>query len=152
MAQSTSGYRRFGIPALLIMSLAWATTAAAADGRCRVFRDIGDAGPWVVYFEFDSAVVKPADKEKMAKLAAQAKALFVPRICVTGQADKQGNVDYNKKLSMRRAEAVATALSDGGYPAEQIHVVGIGEAFGGKLKKLVSGEDRRVKVMFAAAE
>ncbi len=119
------------------------------DGRCR---DSGDAGPWVVYFEFDSAVVKPADKEKMAKLAAQAKAVFVPRICVTGQADKQGNVDYNKKLSMRRAEAVATALSDGGYPAEQILVVGIGEAFGGKLKKLVSGEDRRVKVMFAAAE
>ena len=115
MAQNTSGYRRFGILALLIMSLAWATTAAAADGRCRVFRDTGDAGPWVVYFEFDSAVVKPADKEKLAKLAAQAKAIFVPRICVTGQADKQGNVDYNKKLSMRRAEAAANPLVDNSF-------------------------------------
>ena len=151
MAQSTGGYLRFGVLALLVLTLAWSTTAAAAGG-CRISRDVSDAGPWVVYFDFDSAVVKPADQAKLAKLAAQAKALFVPRICVTGQADKQGNVDYNKKLSMRRAEAVATALSDGGYPAEQIHVVGIGEAFGGMLKKLVSGEDRRVKVMFAAAE
>ena len=121
MAQSTGGYRRFGILALLIMTFAWSTTAAAG---CRIFRGASDAGPWVVYFEFDSAVVKPADKEKLAKLAAQAKALFVPRICVNGQADKQGNVDYNKKLSMRRAEAVATALSDAGYPTEQILVSG----------------------------
>ena len=152
MVHGTGGYRRFGILMLLIVSLSWGTTAAAADGRCRVFRDAGDGGPWVVNFEFDSAVVAPADKERLAKLATQAKSLFVPRICVTGQADKQGNVDYNKKLSMRRAEAVALALSEGGYPSDQILVMGIGEAFGDMLKKLVSGEDRRVKVMFSAGE
>ena len=150
MVRNSGGYIRFGVLALLIMTFAWATTATAAG--CRISRDVSDAGPWVVYFDFDSAVVKPADNEKLAKLAAQAKALFVPRICVSGQADKQGNVDYNKKLSMRRAQAVATALSDGGYPADQILVIGVGEAFGGKLKKLVSGEDRRVQVMFAIAD
>ncbi len=48
-------------------------------------------------------------------------------IRVEGHTDNRGSASFNKKLSLRRAQAVADALVQAGIPAERIQTVGYGE-------------------------
>ena len=62
---------------------------------------------YLVFFDWNSAVVGPSGREVIG-LAAQAFKAGSPVIVrVTGFTDTSGSADYNQKLSERRANAVA---------------------------------------------
>jgi OmpA-OmpF porin, OOP family len=62
-------------------------------------------------FDFDKSVIKPAGHDQLDKLAAELRGTRYDAIRVTGHTDRLGPHDYNMRLSVRRAEAVAAYLS-----------------------------------------
>ena len=83
--------------------------------------------PYLVFFDWNSAVVGPSGREVIA-LAAQAFKAGAPvTVQVTGFTDTSGSADYNQRLSERRANAVAAALVQDGVPQTNLVVTGRGE-------------------------
>jgi outer membrane protein OmpA-like peptidoglycan-associated protein len=75
------------------------------------------------------------------------------QICVLGQADRTGNADYNEKLALDRAEAVAAYLKESGLAGKKFQVVGRGavfkkDSFLGKILGEDVAADRRVEITF----
>jgi len=83
--------------------------------------------PYLVFFDWNSAVVGPSGREVIA-LAAQAFKSGSPvTVQVTGFTDTSGSADYNQRLSERRANAVAAVLVQDGVPQTNLVVTGRGE-------------------------
>ena len=135
---------------LVILSLAaalWLGTASAALADCN--RKGGRAlAPTVVHFDTDSTVIKPEFQTALQQVAEQNRGNPNMKICIEGQADQQGNADYNEKLALRRAEAVAAFLEQQGLPRDLFDISTRGEAFGESLFGNEPAEsDRRVEVL-----
>lgn len=79
------------------------------------------------FFDFDKAILKPAGKEALDQLAAKIKEVNLETVISTGYTDSFGSVAYNKKLSLRRAEAVKSYLASQGVPADKIYIEGKGK-------------------------
>ena len=131
--------------------LAMTTTDARAEECKRTGQVLKTT---VVYFDFDSTAVNDGAKARLQGLAEQYKADPSLEVCVLGQADKAGNVDYNKQLALRRANAVADVLKDAGMADKPFQIVSRGEAFApdGLLVRLFGEKvqfdsDRRVEVL-----
>ena len=135
---------------LIVLSLAvvlWLGAASTALADCN--RQGGRAlAPTVVHFDTDSTVIKPEFQKELQEVAEQNRGNPNMKICIEGQADKQGNADYNKKLALRRAEAVAAYLEQQGLPRDLFDISTRGEAFGASLFGNDAAEsDRRVEVL-----
>jgi peptidoglycan-associated lipoprotein len=81
----------------------------------------------VVYFDFDSYVVREEFRQLIeghAKALAAAKA---KKMVVEGHTDERGGREYNLALGQRRAEAVAKSLSLLGVTNGQVEAVSFGE-------------------------
>lgn len=77
-------------------------------------------------FDFDNAVVKPAGRAELDKLAADLRGVDFDVINVTGHSDRIGSHAYNQALSTRRAQAVSTYLvTSGDIPAQKISAKGV---------------------------
>lgn len=82
---------------------------------------------YLVFFDWDSAVVTPGGSEVIG-LAANAYRTGSPvTLQVTGFTDTSGSPDYNQRLSVRRANAVAAVLAQDGVPQGSMVVTGRGE-------------------------
>jgi len=110
-----------------------------------------------VYFEVDSTVIKPETQAQLKDIAQRYACHPSVIACALGQADKTGNADYNKKLALRRAEAVAELMKANGLGKADWQIKSRGESFGdaAALKRLFNDdlafdEDRRVEVMVMA--
>jgi outer membrane protein OmpA-like peptidoglycan-associated protein len=79
-------------------------------------------------FNSDSAVLKPAAVEQIAKLGDILAKYPEDRIRVEGHTDSTGSVSHNEELSMRRAQSVREVLVGRGVKPEQMLVEGVGEA------------------------
>jgi peptidoglycan-associated lipoprotein len=100
-----------------------ADAAAAGAGR-------------IVYFDFDSYVIKDDYK---ALVEAHAKALGANRskkMTVEGHTDERGGSEYNLALGQKRAEAVVRSLTLLGAGADQLEPVSFG-----KERPAVQGSD-----------
>jgi outer membrane protein OmpA-like peptidoglycan-associated protein len=81
----------------------------------------------MVFFDWDRADVSPAGME-IVRLAANAyKAGSSVRLQVTGYTDLSGSAGYNQRLSVRRANNVASALANLGVARSDMMVTGRGE-------------------------
>ena len=92
--------------------------------------------PRIVYFDFDSYVVKD---EYRSTVEANAKALAADRkrkIAVEGHTDERGGHEYNLALGQKRAEAVAKSMTLMGANDGQIEAVSFG-----KERPAVQGSD-----------
>jgi len=80
----------------------------------------------VVYFEFDSSVVRD---DALPLIQAHAQYLANNRMMITleGHADERGTREYNIALGERRADSVRRLLMANGVPGNQIKVVSYGE-------------------------
>lgn len=83
--------------------------------------------PRVVFFDFDSYVVKD---EFRSTVEANAKVLTADRkkkVTIEGHTDERGGREYNLALGQKRAEAVRKALTLLGAKDAQIEAVSLGE-------------------------
>ncbi len=109
-----------------------------------------EIGPFIVFFDFDSARLTPEANAILRDAADAFQKYGVARIQVVGHTDRAGPARYNEGLSQRRADSVADALDAMGVPINAIVKAAQGES-----QLLVSTEDgvrepqnRRVEILF----
>ncbi|MEJ5061720.1 MULTISPECIES: OmpA family protein [unclassified Pseudomonas] len=83
-----------------------------------------------VNFQFDSAKLTAADKDKLNTIATRLKQEAASaRLTVTGHTDSVGSDAYNQKLSDKRAHSVVEYLIESGVPRSSfVSVSGAGES------------------------
>ena len=79
-------------------------------------------------FAFNSAKLSAQGKEAIAAAVEANKDNYIYRISIVGYTDRIGKLDYNMKLSEKRAEAVKAAFIAAGVPEERIYTEGRGPA------------------------
>jgi outer membrane protein OmpA-like peptidoglycan-associated protein len=79
-------------------------------------------------FELNSSALKPQASEqlKQLELALTSDALSKDRFVVAGHTDAKGSAQYNKQLSLRRAQAVKQFLVAKGLDGGRLDTVGYG--------------------------
>lgn len=84
--------------------------------------------PSAALFDFGKAVLKPEAKEKVKteREKAAAEMSRADKVKVTGHTDNVGSADFNKKLSLKRAEAVRDYLVTLGADPAKLEVSGAG--------------------------
>jgi outer membrane protein OmpA-like peptidoglycan-associated protein len=96
-------------------------------------------------FSFDSADVSAEARTKVQALARALKGVGIERLRVEGHTDARGSDAYNLRLSLRRAEAVADVLAEGGLARSAIEVKGLGSAL--PVVPSDAAENRRVAIV-----
>jgi len=80
------------------------------------------------HFDFDKSVLKPEGKAKLDDLVGKLKAVNLEVVIAIGHTDSIGSDAYNRKLSMRRADAVKAYMVSKGIEANRIYTEGKGES------------------------
>jgi peptidoglycan-associated lipoprotein len=81
----------------------------------------------LIYFEFDSSVVRSEDQDLVAAHAISLNESPHLKVRLEGHADERGSREYNIGLGERRAQAVRQILMIQGVGVSQIQTVSFGE-------------------------
>jgi peptidoglycan-associated lipoprotein len=81
----------------------------------------------IVYFDYDSYVIKPEFQSLIEGHARFLKANNGRRIAIEGHTDERGGREYNLALGQRRSEAVRRALALLGVTDAQMEAVSFGK-------------------------
>ena len=87
----------------------------------------GPKGDRIVYFDFDSYVIKPEFQAIIENHARFIKANKGRKVSIEGHTDEQGGREYNLALGQRRSEAVRKALGLLGVNDSQLEAVSFGK-------------------------
>ncbi|MDN5788028.1 OmpA family protein [Pseudorhodobacter sp.] len=99
-----------------------------------------------ISFDFDSAVLRPDERPKLATLCTAMKTADVGVFRIVGHTDASGTDAYNEKLSLLRAEEVKRFLVDDcGIPTARLEAVGMGKRFLFNKDDPKAEENRRVE-------
>ena len=82
---------------------------------------------YIVFFDWDKSDITPEADAIIRQAAANAGAMGVVRLQLTGHADRSGTQAYNLGLSQRRGEAVRAAFAALGFAPGEVSVVAKGE-------------------------
>jgi len=85
------------------------------------------SGPNIVYFDYDSFVIKPEFQSIITSQARVIKSLPNRKVAIEGHTDETGGREYNLALGQKRAEAVVSALAILGVPQSQMEAVSFGK-------------------------
>ena len=80
-----------------------------------------------VYFDFDSAVVKGAEKAKVDAVASALRADAAAKLLIEGHCDERGTEEYNRSLGERRALALRENLAMLGIDPMRVKSISYGE-------------------------
>jgi outer membrane protein OmpA-like peptidoglycan-associated protein len=102
-----------------------------------------------VLFDTGSANLKPGAREKLARLSGILVSHPGLHIAIEGHTDSVGAVDYNQKLSERRAESVRAYLVQQGMPSTDVGAAGLGEGTPVATNGTAAGrqQNRRVELV-----
>lgn len=141
--------RRAAIIGCFALAAAFAGPSAAQINECLKEAGNPQSPPTIVKFDVDSTTIPEEDQQQLQDFASRMRGNPGVVICVVGQADKQGDEDYNRDLARRRAEAVGALLASHGVKRGQMTIAVRGEAFGDKVLGFISplDTDRRVEVL-----
>ena len=108
---------------------AFGTRAFGTRGLTR--QDAPDAQQSVnlnIPFDHNSSAITPQAEAqlKQLELALNSESLGKDRFVVAGHTDAKGSADYNKQLSLKRAEAVKRFLVGKGMDAHRLDTMGYG--------------------------
>jgi len=81
----------------------------------------------IVYFDYDSYVIKPEFQNLIEAHARFLKANNGRKVAIEGHTDERGGREYNLALGQRRAEAVRRSLGLLGVPDSQVEAVSFGK-------------------------
>ena len=100
------------------------------------------------FFDFDKYVLKPEGKAKLDDLVGKVKGVNLEVIIAVGHTDSIGTVEYNQKLSVRRAEAVKAYLVSKCIEKNRVYTEGKGEKQPVASNKTADGraKNRRVEI------
>jgi len=82
---------------------------------------------YLVFFDWDRADLTQRARQIVQEAAQTSTSVKLTRIEVDGYTDTSGTPAYNQRLSVRRAEAVASELARDGVPRAAIVIQGFGE-------------------------
>lgn len=105
------------------------------------------SGPHIVYFDYDSFVIKPEFQAIIETHARFIEANQARKVAIEGHTDERGGREYNLSLGQRRAEAVRSALRLLGVSDGQVEAVSFG-----KEKPAVFGSDEAAMAKNRRAE
>ncbi|MEX0922604.1 MAG: OmpA family protein [Rhodovibrionaceae bacterium] len=133
----------------LAVSALFAAPLSAQVNECLKQAGNPQRPPMIVKFDVDSTAIQQADRQELQDFASRMRGNPGAIICVIGQADKQGDEDYNRDLARRRAEAVGQLLLTHGVRQARMTVAVRGEAFGDDVLGFIApfDTDRRVEVL-----
>lgn len=80
-----------------------------------------------VYFDFDSAAIKQAERGKLDEVATYMKANAAVNLKIEGHCDERGTDQYNLSLGERRAQAARNYLVHAGIDSDRITTVSFGK-------------------------
>jgi peptidoglycan-associated lipoprotein len=80
-----------------------------------------------VHFDFDSSVVKAAEKSNVEAVAAALKSDSVAKLLIEGHCDERGTEEYNRSLGERRALALRETLATLGVDPMRVKTISYGE-------------------------
>lgn len=109
-----------------------------------------NTGPYVVFFDFDSAQISPEAAGILNNAVTAYSNCGTARVMLAGHTDSAGSAQYNMALASRRNEAVRSYMTSRGVPAGQIS----GEAFGETQPRVPTADgvreaqNRRVEVTY----
>lgn len=81
-----------------------------------------------VLFDFDSEQLRPLQRQQLDRIGRTLAQVGVKGLRVEGHTDNVGDADYNRRLSLRRASAVAQVLAAAGLPRDALATQGHGSA------------------------
>ena len=100
------------------------------------------------FFDFDKYVLKPEGRAKLDDLVSKIKDVNLEVIIAVGHTDWIGTVQYNQKLSVRRAEAVKAYLVSKGIEKNRVYTEGKGKSQPIADNRTAAGraQNRRVEI------
>ena len=104
----------------------------------------------VIYFDYDSAELRPADTDIVARHARQLGMNSGMTVRLEGHGDERGSREYNIGLGERRAQTVRRLLLIQGASASQVSTVSFGEerpAVEGSTEAAYA-QNRRVEITY----
>jgi len=107
----------------------------------------GPSGAKLVYFDYDSFVIKPEFQGLIESHAAFLNADRGRKMVIEGHTDERGGREYNLALGQKRSEAVRRALGLLGVTEAQVEAVSFG-----KEKPAVAGSDEAAMAKNRRAE
>ncbi|MEM7227036.1 MAG: OmpA family protein [Pseudomonadota bacterium] len=111
-----------------LASLLIAAPASAADDCVRPTSGTVQT-PKSIDFDLNSKEIKPQYQAQLTEIAKRYAGNPNIQLCVIGMTDRSGSADYNKKLAMERANAVADFLKSAGLKDNKYQIVARGQAF-----------------------
>lgn len=148
--------------AAMVLALSGCKTAPPAQGltpaQVAVLQQEGftetDVGwelgrPVKVLFGFDEAVIPPDRIADIRRLGRVLLGVGIDHVRVDGHTDHTGSTEYNLRLSLRRAEAVARVLVTAGFEPTNIEVRGMGKSRPVADNRTAAGraENRRASIV-----
>ncbi|MFN8573034.1 MAG: OmpA family protein [Gemmatimonadaceae bacterium] len=105
-----------------------------------------------IYFAFASAELQPASDASLGQVGALLKRHAEWSLVVEGHTDSIGDASSNRALSMRRAEAVRTALIERyAVPATRLRALGFGDTHPREPNATIEGRARNRRVELTRA-
>lgn len=104
----------------------------------------------VVYFDYDSFVIKPEFQSMIADHARFIKGQAGRKVAIEGHTDETGGREYNLALGQKRADAVRNALGILGVSQGQMEAVSFGKekpAVGGSTDEAYA-KNRRTEIRY----
>ncbi len=105
--------------------------------------------PGNIYFDVNKSDVKPAMRARLTEIARALATVPGQRVLVEGHTDSDGSNEYNLQLSRLRAQAVRSALVEGGVSPDRIEAQGYGETRPVATNATAAGkaQNRRVELV-----